>query len=127
MEEVERNAPGRYAQFVENLEVARNRAKIRFINFLADNPDWKARWKLMKNFWPEEFSERIISEVSGPGGRPIEMREPHRITFSCTDNEELKELLKKAMPIVDSQTGRTIEEKDLDILYGRGNGGADRA
>ncbi len=119
MEEVGRNAPGRYAQFVENLEAARNRAKIRFVNFLADNPDWKARWKLMKNFWPEEFSERIINEVSGPGGRPIEMREPYRITFRCTDDEELKNLMKKTMPIVDSQTGLPVDEKDLDVLQGR--------
>jgi hypothetical protein len=58
---------GRYGKFVEKLDAARNRAKIRLVNFLANNPDWKARWKLLKNYWLQEFSERILTEVSGPG------------------------------------------------------------
>jgi hypothetical protein len=57
---------GRYGKFVEKLDTARNRAKIRLVNFLANNRDWKARWKLLKNYWLQEFSERILTEVSGP-------------------------------------------------------------
>jgi hypothetical protein len=68
------NPTGRYGRFVEKLEAARNRAKIWFVNFLANNPDRKARWKLMKNYWPGEFSGRIIQELSGPDGGPIETK-----------------------------------------------------
>jgi hypothetical protein len=84
------------------------------VNFLANNPDWKARWKLLKNYWLQEFSERILTEVSGPGGAPIEMEtkgdRPHLLTISCTNDQELKNLLKNAMPIVDSRTGKLINQ-----------------
>jgi hypothetical protein len=80
------NPNSRYGKFVERLEAARNRAKIRMVNFLANNPDWKARWKLMKNFWPHEFSERFISEISGPGGAPIpvDTTAHYKVTIKCS-------------------------------------------
>jgi hypothetical protein len=33
---------------------------------------------------------------------------PHLLTISCTTDQELKNLLKNVMPIVDSQTGKLI-------------------
>jgi hypothetical protein len=78
---------GRYGKFVEKLEAGRNRAKIRFVNFLANNVDWRARWKLMKNFWPGEFSERINSEISGVGGAPIPVEatiNPYTVKVICS-------------------------------------------
>jgi hypothetical protein len=55
------------------------------------------------------------TELTGPGGAPIAMREPHRITFSCTDNEGLKNLIEevKNLPILDSQTMQPIRHKEL--------------
>lgn len=43
------------------------------------------------------------------------MREPHRITFSCTDNEGLKNLIEEAknLPILGSQTMQPIRHKEL--------------
>jgi hypothetical protein len=103
---------GRYGKFVQKLEAARNRSKIRFVNFLANNPDWKARWKLMKNYWPEEFNERIITQLSGPDGGPIEMetKRDHEIVFTCSDSEGLKRLIEEMsnFPVVDGKTGAPL-------------------
>jgi hypothetical protein len=35
---------------------------------------------------------------------------PHLLTISCTNDQELKNLLKNAMPIVDSRTGKLINQ-----------------
>jgi hypothetical protein len=117
---------GRYGRFVENLEAARNRAKIKFVNFLANNPDWKARWKLMKNYWPQEFSERIVQQISGPDGGPIqtETKQPYQLIISMTKTD--REVLEREtglpvredgtieFPMVDKD-GEPLTERDREL------------
>jgi transposase len=60
-----------YGEFSEAFELAKLRSKKGMIQKLLRHKDPRWTWKLMCNRWPEEFRDRVATELSGPDGCPI--------------------------------------------------------
>ena len=73
-----------YGEFAEAFELARRQSKKSMIEKLIRHDDPKWTWKLMCNRWPEEFRERIATEISGPDGQPIQTQTEVRVNITCT-------------------------------------------
>jgi hypothetical protein len=66
------------------------------------DPRWT--WKLMCNRWPEEFRDRVATEVSGPNGVPLTPQNPFTVEIRLADSEEI-------------QTDFEVEEPDGSISH----------
>ena len=60
-----------YGKFADAFELAKLQSKRGMIQKLMGHQGPKWTWKLMCNRWPEEFRDRISTELSGPDGGPI--------------------------------------------------------
>lgn len=99
--------PGsRYASFNKALEQALLESEAALVKAIVTDPDWKAKKWILKNRFPDRYKERVISELSGPGGAPIP---------------------------IDSTAHYSVEiicpgaERDDPIIESNGNGSHDRA
>jgi hypothetical protein len=61
----------RYGQFDRAIEKAYTVAKAYLIRGIAQHSDVKGKIFILKNRYPEEFRDRIVQEVSGPGGASV--------------------------------------------------------
>ena len=52
------------------------------------DPRWT--WKLMCNRWPEEFRDRVATEISGPNGVPLMPQNPFKVEIRLADSEEIQ-------------------------------------
>jgi hypothetical protein len=95
-----------YGKFFKMIEWARDVCKIAMVKKLRNDPDWRATWKLMKNGWPGEFSERIISEISGPNGSPIPVDTTARYTVKITCSQPFPEMPIMPMPAEGNENGQ---------------------
>lgn len=71
-----KNLDDPFARFLEEIESARSRGKCRLLEVIsrASALDWKAAaWRLERSY-PQEFGRFLRTEVSGPGGGPIETK-----------------------------------------------------
>jgi len=64
----EEEPDGPYGEFSEAFELAKLQSKKGMIQKLLRHEDPRWTWKLMCNRWPEEFRDRIATEVIGPDG-----------------------------------------------------------
>src|ERR1700730_5087891 len=64
---------GPYGRAYTEIEKALHMRKVLLVDKLLKDDDWKAHWKLLKNYYPDEFNERIHlkAEHCGPNGNPI--------------------------------------------------------
>src|SRR6476646_10956349 len=58
------------------------------------DPRWT--WKLMCNRWPEEFRDRVATEVSGPNGVPLIPQNPFTVEIRLADSEQDTDRLRGA-------------------------------
>jgi hypothetical protein len=99
---------GPFGQFFERLTQARDVAIVALVEKLRRNPDWKAAWKLLKNMDPREFSERFISEISGPGGAPIPVNSTSHYTVKVTCSSPMPDFpIMKPAPTDGNGNGQT--------------------
>jgi hypothetical protein len=61
----------RYGQFERAIEKAYMVAKAYLIRGVAQHQDVKGKLFILKNRYPDEFRDRIVQEVSGPGGTAV--------------------------------------------------------
>ena len=60
------------------------------IQKLLRHKDARWTWKLMCNRWPEEFRDRVATEVSGPNGVPLVPQNPFKVEIRLADSEEIQ-------------------------------------
>src|SRR6266550_555532 len=61
----------RYAEFNQAMEWALLESEAMMVHAIVTDPDWKAKKWILKNRFPDRYKERVISEISGPGGSPV--------------------------------------------------------
>ena len=44
----------------------------------------------MCNRWPEEFRDRVATEISGPNGVPLMPQNPFNVEIRLADSEEIQ-------------------------------------
>jgi hypothetical protein len=113
--EAEEEANTRYAQFAKAVELANAEALRKLHNTVkASNPQW-----ILERRFPNEYGPpktRVETELSGSLETRSELK--HAITFSCSDEPGLMDLLRN-IPLVDAD-GRPITGQEReDILSGR--------
>ena len=57
-------------------DIAKLQSKKGMIQKLLRHKDPRWTWKLMCNRWPEEFRDRVATEISGPNGVPLMPQNP---------------------------------------------------
>ena len=93
-----------YGEFSEAFELAKLQSKKGMIQKLLRHKDARWTWKLMCNRWPEEFRDRVATEVSGPNGVPLMPQNPFKVEIRLADSEEI-------------QTDFEVEEPDGSISH----------
>jgi len=93
-----------YGEFSEAFELAKLQSKKGMIQKLLRHKDPRWTWKLMCNRWPEEFRDRVATEVSGPNGVPLMPQNPFKVEIRLADSEEI-------------QTDFEVEEPDGSISH----------
>jgi transposase len=93
-----------YGEFSEAFELAKLQSKKDMIQKLLRHKDPRWTWKLMCNRWPEEFRDRVATEVSGPNGVPLMPQNPFKVEIRLADSEEI-------------QTDFEVEEPDGSISH----------
>jgi len=88
------------------VEKAMLESEAMLVRAIVTDSDWKAKKWILKNRFPDRYKERVIGELSGPGGAPIP---------------------------IDSTAHYSVEiicpgaERDDPIIESNGNGNHDRA
>jgi transposase len=93
-----------YGEFSEAFELAKLQSKKGMIQKLLRHKDPRWTWKLMCNRWPEEFRDRVATEISGPNGVPLMPQNPFKVEIMLADSEEI-------------QTDFEVEEPDGSISH----------
>ena len=93
-----------YGEFSEAFELAKLQSKKGMIQKLLRHKDPRWTWKLMCNRWPEEFRDRVATEISGPNGVPLMPQNPFKVEIRLADSEEV-------------QTEFEVEEPDGSISH----------
>jgi hypothetical protein len=99
----------RYGEFNRALEAALLASEAMLVHAIISNDDWKAKKWILKNRFPDRYKERVISELSGPGGTPIPMDMGTRFTVNvnCPPSPDEPE-----EEIVDGETGEPLDPAD---------------
>ena len=93
-----------YGEFSEAFELAKLQSKKGMIQKLLRHKDPRWTWKLMCNRWPEEFRDRVATEISGANGVPLTPQNPFTVEIRLADSEEI-------------QTDFEVEEPDGSISH----------
>jgi hypothetical protein len=118
--EAESGENTRYAEFAKNVETA-NAEAMQTLHDQArkTNPLW-----VLERRWPQHYGApkmRVETELSGSLETRGELK--HQITFSCSDEPGLMDLLRN-IPLVDADGQPITGQEREDILHGRnGNSG----
>lgn len=81
----------RYGRFEKAIEKALTVAKAYLIRGVAQHSDVRGKLFLLKNRYPQEFRDRIVQEVSGPGGEAVPVNvniNPFEIKIVLAGEEE---------------------------------------
>jgi transposase len=79
-----------YGEFSEAFELAKLQSKKGMIQKLLRHKDPRWTWKLMCNRWPEEFRDRVATEISGPKGVSLMPQNPFNVEIRLADSEEIQ-------------------------------------
>jgi hypothetical protein len=70
--------------------LAKLQSKKGMIQKLLRHKDPRWTWKLMCNRWPEEFRDRVATEVSGPNGVSLMPQNPFKVEIRLADSEDIQ-------------------------------------
>src|SRR6478609_9268072 len=74
----------------EAFEIAKLQSKKGMIQKLLRHKDPRWTWKLMCNRWPEEFRDRVATEICGPNGVSLMPQNPFKVEIRLADSEEIQ-------------------------------------